>query len=113
MLNILVFVITFDALIISNMSVLSENLRYLRSLKKCSQQKIADELLISRGRYSKYEDAMSEPPLEILQRIAHFYFVSIDLLLAADLRRVPAGERYIVKIGSWEGYRKPPLNKSS
>jgi transcriptional regulator with XRE-family HTH domain len=82
------------------MSILSENLRYLRALKKYSQRQLAEELIIARGRYSKYEDAMSEPPLEILQRIARLYSVSIDLLISSDLRNVPAGERYIVKIGA-------------
>ncbi len=69
------------------MSVLSENMRYLRALQKASQQKIADELLITRGRYAKYEDGSSEPPIEILLRISKHYRVSIDLLVSVDLRK--------------------------
>lgn len=79
------------------MSFLSDNLRYLRAEKKCAQQHVANELIISRGRYAKYEDGKSEPPLDILQRISHFYAVSIDLLIAVDLRDVPVGERFTVK----------------
>lgn len=82
------------------MSILSENLRYLRSLKLCSQRKIADALMISRGRYAKYEDAMSEPPLDILKRIVTYYSISLDSLVSTDLQRIPAAERYIVKIGA-------------
>jgi len=75
------------------MSFLSDNLRYLRAQKKCSKQQVANELIIGRGRYAKYEDGKSELPLDILQRISHFYEVSIDLLIAVDLRYVPVGER--------------------
>lgn len=74
------------------MSFLSENMRYLRAQRKLSQQKVADDLIITRGRYAKYEDGVSEPPLGLLQDIARYFHVSIDLLLAVDLRRVPMEE---------------------
>jgi len=70
------------------MSLLSENLRYLRAQKKCAQQQVANDLIISRGRYSKYEDGKSEPPLEILKRISGYYHVSIDLMVSVDLRQI-------------------------
>lgn len=69
------------------MSILSENMRYLRAQQKNSQQKIADDLLITRGRYAKYEDDATEPPIEILLRISRYYKVSIDLLVSIDLRK--------------------------
>lgn len=67
------------------MSLLSENLRYLRARRKLSQQQVANELIIGRGRYSKYEDGKSEPPLDILIKISLFFEVSIDLLIVVDL----------------------------
>ena len=69
------------------MSILSENMRYLRAQQKYSQQKISDALLITRGRYAKYEDGATEPPIEILVRISKYYRVSIDLLVGIDLRK--------------------------
>jgi transcriptional regulator with XRE-family HTH domain len=78
------------------MSFLSENLRYLRAQTKCSQQQVANALIISRGRYSKYEDGKSEPPLAILLRISHYFEVSIDLLISADLRSISEAERYSI-----------------
>lgn len=69
------------------MLLLSQNLRYLRAQKKMSQLHLANELIISRGRYAKYEDGKSEPPLEILQRISHYFKVSIDLMISVDLSR--------------------------
>lgn len=74
------------------MSHLAENIRYLRNQHKVSQQKVADELSITRGRYAKYEDGASEPPLEILMRIARYFHISIDLLVSVDLRRISLKE---------------------
>lgn len=74
------------------MSLLSENIRYLRGQLGHSQQKVADALLITRGRYSKYEDGATEPPLELLLKISRYYHVSIDLLLSVDLRKIALKE---------------------
>ncbi|MBO9676347.1 MAG: LexA family transcriptional regulator [Sphingobacteriaceae bacterium] len=74
------------------MSILSENIRYLRAQLKYSQQRIADDLLITRGRYAKYEDGDTEPPIGILLKISRYFQVSIDLLVSVDLRRFPLEE---------------------
>jgi len=74
------------------MSILSENIRYLRSGLACSQRKVADDLLITRGRYAKYEDGASEPPVEILIKISRYFHVSIDLLVSVDIRKYPLKE---------------------
>lgn len=74
-------------LIIFAMSLLSDNIRYLRHQLGHSQQRVADDLMITRGRYGKYEDAVAEPPIEILLKLSQYFQVSIDLLLSVDLRR--------------------------
>jgi len=74
------------------MSKLSDNLRFLRARKQLSQQKVADLLMITRVRYAKYEDGTSEPPIEILMRISKYFSISIDLLVAVDLRKYPLEE---------------------
>jgi len=71
------------------MSFLSDNMRYLRAQLQNSQQKVADSLVITRGRYAKYEDGVSEPPVELLIRISRYFHVSIDLLVSVDLRKIP------------------------
>ncbi|MCV9926273.1 helix-turn-helix domain-containing protein [Flavobacterium sp. LS1R49] len=71
------------------MSLFSDNIRSLRLKKKISQEKVAESLLITRGRYVKYEDGSSEAPYEILKKIAHYYHISIDLLLSVDVRKIP------------------------
>lgn len=70
------------------MSLFSDNIRYLRLQKAISQEKLAEELLITRARYVKYESGTSEAPYDILKRIAHYFHVSIDLLLGVDLRKI-------------------------
>ena len=74
------------------MSILSENMRYLRSQTGTSQQKTADALVITRGRYAKYEDGASEPPVELLIKISRYFHVSIDLMVSADLRKISLKE---------------------
>ena len=74
------------------MSLLSDNMRYLRARMGMSQQAVADQLVITRGRYAKYEDGMSEPPIELLVKISRYFHVSIDLLVSVDIRRVPIRE---------------------
>ena len=71
------------------MSLFSDNIRNLRVKKKISQEKLAESLAITRGRYVKYEDGTSEAPYEILKKIAHYYHISIDLLLSVDVRKIP------------------------
>nr|WP_315200702.1 LexA family transcriptional regulator [uncultured Flavobacterium sp.] len=70
------------------MSLFSDNIRTLRARHKISQEKLAESLCITRGRYVKYEDGTSEAPYDILKKIAHYYHISIDLLLSVDVRKI-------------------------
>ncbi|HEU4790248.1 MAG TPA: LexA family transcriptional regulator [Flavobacterium sp.] len=70
------------------MSLFSDNIRTLRVKHKISQEKLAENLCITRGRYVKYEDGTSEAPYDILKKIAHYYHISIDLLLSVDVRKI-------------------------
>ena len=77
---------------IISISLLSDNIRYLRAQRRLSQQAVADQLVITRGRYAKYEDGMSEPPIELLLKMSRYFHVSIDLLVSVDIRRIPFHE---------------------
>lgn len=57
-----------------------------------SQQKLADDLIITRSRYVKYEDGTSEPPIELLLRISKYFNLSIDLLVGVDIRKYPVDD---------------------
>lgn len=71
------------------MSIFSDNIRFLRTQKNVSQQELADQISMSRVRYSKYEDGRSEAPYELLIRISKYFNLSIDLLLTVDIRKYP------------------------
>lgn len=71
------------------MSIFSDNIRFLRAQKNISQKELADEILMSRVRYSKYEDGRSEAPYAVLIKISKYFNVSIDLLLTVDIRKYP------------------------
>lgn len=71
------------------MPVFSDNIRFLRAKLNLTQQKVADQLTITRVRYAKYEDGASEPPIELLIRISKFFRISIDLLVSVDIRKYP------------------------
>jgi transcriptional regulator with XRE-family HTH domain len=70
------------------MDLLADNLKYLRVQKDISQQKIADDLIITRSSYAKYEDGTREPSLELVKRISHYFHISIDILVSVDLKKV-------------------------
>lgn len=70
------------------MQILSDNIRLMRLKLNKSQREIAESLNITRDRYAKYEDNKADPPLDLLQLIARFHHVSIDLLLSVDLRKI-------------------------
>lgn len=72
---------------------LSENLRYLRFKTQLSQQGVADQLKITRARYSKYEEGASEPPYWLLIKISTYYDTSIDDLIKQDLRKLKYGSK--------------------
>lgn len=69
------------------MSKISFNIRHLRELKKLSQERLADELNITRARLGAYEEGRNEPPLEILLRLSDYFHISVDALLRGDLRK--------------------------
>lgn len=49
-----------------------------------TQKQIADQLGISRARYSHYENNYVQPSYELLQQMSELYGVSIDYLLGRD-----------------------------
>ncbi|WP_187444016.1 helix-turn-helix domain-containing protein [Sphingobacterium phlebotomi] len=65
-----------------------ENIKCLRAKIRRSQRQLANDLGITRTRYSKYEYGMAEPPIEILVKIAKYYGVSVDELISVDLRHI-------------------------
>ena len=59
----------------------TERLKKLREFEKLNQSELAKELGISQNTYSQYETGSRQPSLEMLVKLAEFYFVSTDYIL--------------------------------
>ena len=58
-----------------------QRIRNLREDKDMNQTQMAEKLNINKRTYSRYENADSMMPLDILVQIADFHNVSVDYLL--------------------------------
>ena len=81
------------------MSIFAQRLRDLRLQKGLKQSEIAEKLNISFKTLSAYETGRAQPSMDMLERIAAFFNVSVDYLLGLsdlpkesvklDLRYIP------------------------
>jgi transcriptional regulator with XRE-family HTH domain len=64
----------------SKMSTFGEKAKRLREEKNLSTRMLAEELEISSGHISKYENNVHEPKLSVLRKYAKFFNVTLDYL---------------------------------
>ena len=74
------------------------NIKHLRSLRKFSQERFADELGWSRSMVGSYEEGRSEPPIDRLIDLSNYFNLPIDILVKNDLRK--AKDTSFIQIGS-------------
>ena len=67
------------------MSQFSENLKILRKKRGLTQSEMAQKLGLNRPQLGSYEEGRAEPKLEALQNMAHYFKLSLDQLVNADL----------------------------
>ena len=79
------------------MSKIAKNLKILRELKKLTQDQLAEALEINRSRIGAYEESRSEPPYDLLIKIADYFHISTDALLRGDLSKTNPDS--LMKIG--------------
>lgn len=79
------------------MSRIAKNIRVLRELKKFTQDQLAEALEINRSRIGAYEESRSEPPYDLLIKIADYFHISTDALLKGDLSKT--SPESLMKIG--------------
>lgn len=70
------------------MSIVSENLRYLRKINGLTQEQLATRLGTKRPNIGAYEESRATPPRETLIRVSKLFGVSIDQFLKTDLRKI-------------------------
>ena len=69
------------------MKIIAKNIKHLRSLKKLSQEGLAEELHITRSRIGSYEENRSSPTIEVLIKLSDYFRIPIDILLRNDLTK--------------------------
>lgn len=67
------------------MSIISNNLKYLRKKKGLTQQQFADSIGCKRASVGAYEEERAEPKYDLLNTIADFYNLSIDELVNEEM----------------------------
>lgn len=70
------------------MSIVSNNIKYLRRLNGLTQEQFARKIAIKRSLLGAYEEARANPNLTNLKNMAAAFGVSVDNLLKSDLRRL-------------------------
>ena len=66
-----------------------ENIRNLRIDQGYTQKKVAEYLGVSQNTYSQYEIGILNYPIEVLEKLADFYEVSVDYLLGRTNTKTP------------------------
>jgi transcriptional regulator with XRE-family HTH domain len=74
------------------------NIKHLRSLKKLSQERFADDLGWTRSVVGSYEEGRSEPPIERLIDLSNYFNIPIDILVRKDLRK--AKDTSFIEVGN-------------
>ena len=67
----------------AEVSRIGENIRMLREKKGLTQTALADRVLVSFQAISSWERGLSVPELENVVRLAEFFEVSLDTLIAS------------------------------
>lgn len=70
----------------------------MRSLKKFSQERFAEELKWTRSIVGSYEEGRSEPPIDRLIDLSNYFNIPIDILIKNDLRA--AKDTSFIDVGS-------------
>ncbi|MCF0058597.1 helix-turn-helix transcriptional regulator [Dyadobacter sp. CY356] len=70
------------------MSIVSNNIKYLRRLNGLTQEQFARKIAIKRSLLGAYEEARANPNLTNLKNMASAFGITVDNLLKNDLRRI-------------------------
>lgn len=67
------------------MSLISENIRFLRKRKSLTQEQLAERIGIKRSLVGAYEEGRAEPGLSTLLMLAKVFDLSVDTLISEEL----------------------------
>lgn len=78
--------------------MLAQRLRYIRKLRKLSQEELAKKINSTKGTISNYENEHSTPSNEILKDLADVLYTTTDYLLGRTDKVEPEDESKVDKI---------------
>ncbi|TRX71201.1 helix-turn-helix transcriptional regulator [Carboxylicivirga sp. M1479] len=67
------------------MSYFGSNIRKIRSIQKISQTEFAEVFDLSRASIGSYEEGRAEPKIDLINRIAKYFSITIDELINKEL----------------------------
>ncbi|MDP5121398.1 MAG: helix-turn-helix transcriptional regulator [Spirosomaceae bacterium] len=70
------------------MSIVSQNIKYLRRTNGLTQEQFASRIGIKRSLVGAYEEARANPPLDKLKIIANTFKITVDALIKHDIRKL-------------------------
>ncbi|MBO3117970.1 LexA family transcriptional regulator [Winogradskyella sp. DF17] len=80
------------------MKPIQANIKHIRTLRKFSQERFADELSWTRSMVGSYEEGRSEPPIDRLIELSNYFDIPIDILVKKDLRK--AKDTSFIEVGN-------------
>ncbi|MDN5211296.1 helix-turn-helix transcriptional regulator [Fulvivirgaceae bacterium BMA12] len=94
------------------MSYIGKNIKKIRTVKKLSQASFAELFNLARPSVGAYEEGRAEPKIETIVQIAHYFGLSIDLLLNKELT-VNDLYKFDIIVGDADGGARPDLEKKT
>ena len=79
------------------MSLVSENIKYLRKKLGLTQEQFAEKIEIKRSLVGAYEEGRADPRLGNLMRMADVFGTSVDILISKDVSKLSDGELNVSK----------------
>ena len=70
------------------MSIVSNNIKYLRRINGLTQEQFSRRIGIKRSLLGAYEEARANPNLDNLKLMANIFGVSVDALIKSDIRKL-------------------------
>ena len=74
------------------MSLVSENIKYLRKQMHLTQEQMAKSIGIKRSLLGAYEEGRADPRLNNLQKMAEVFNLTVDMVIGKDLTKMTLNE---------------------
>ena len=70
------------------MSLVSNNIKYLRKKMHLTQEQLAEKIGIKRSLLGAYEEGRADPRLNNLQKMAEIFSVTVDIMIGNDITKM-------------------------